>query len=132
MINQVTLVGRLTKDPELRAIGNGKHVLSVIVAVTRPFKNQNGEKDADFVRCTMWNRNAENTSEYCAKGSLVGITGRLQTRNFDREDGNRHFMTEVVAESVRFLEPKRLAFTPVKNSVELPAKEEHLHVETIR
>ena len=132
MINQVTLVGRLTKDPELRSIGNGKHVLSVVVAVTRPFKNQNGEKDADFVRCTIWNRNAETTSEYCSKGSLVGVTGRIQTRNFEQEDGKRQYLTEVVAESVRFLESKRSAITSSDKALEIPTNEERLHVETIR
>lgn len=127
MINQVTLVGRLTRDPDLREIANGKHVLSVTVAVNRPFKNQLGEQEADFVRCTIWNRTAETTSQYCTKGSLVGVTGRIQTRSFEKE-GKRQYMTEVVAESVRFLEPKRSS----ESSSSFSAVAETLHVETIQ
>ncbi|KIL49792.1 single-stranded DNA-binding protein [Jeotgalibacillus soli] len=124
MINQVTLVGRLTRDPELKTIGNGKSVLSIVLAVNRPFKNQQGDNDADFVLCTIWNRIAENTSQYCHKGSLVGVTGRIQTRFFDKEDGNRQYVTEVLAESVRFLESKRPDFTPA-------SEREPLHMETL-
>jgi len=131
MINQVTLVGRLTKDPELREVANGKHVLSVIVAVNRPFKNQNGENETDFVRCIIWNRIAESTTKYCSKGSLVGVTGRIQTRNYERE-GKRQYLTEVIAESVRFLEPKRTSFTPQESPAEPSTKVESFHIETIK
>jgi len=131
MINQVTLVGRLTKDPELREVANGKHVLSVVVAVNRPFKNQSGENETDFVRCIIWNRIAETTTKYCSKGSLVGVTGRIQTRSYER-DGKRQYSTEVIAESVQFLEPKRPSFTPHESSTEAPTKMESFHVETIK
>ncbi|PPA69566.1 single-stranded DNA-binding protein [Jeotgalibacillus proteolyticus] len=128
MINQVTLVGRLTADPDLREIGNGKHVLSAYIAVNRPFKNQNGENEADFVRCTIWNRTAETTAKYCSKGSLVGVTGRIQTRTFERE-GKRQYVTEVIAEAVRFLEPRRSSFQP--EAEENPTSSDSIHLETI-
>jgi single-strand DNA-binding protein len=107
MINQVILVGRLTKSPELKITPGGTSVVNVTVAVNRQFKNQKGEIEADFVQCTLWEKTAENTAQYCQKGSLIGITGRIQTRSYENPEGKRVFVTEVVAESVRFLEPKR-------------------------
>lgn len=106
MINQVTLVGRLTKDPEARKTTEGKSVLSVTIAMNRPFKNQQGQVDADFVLCTIWDRAAENTEKYCRKGSVIGVTGRIQTRYFENDQGKRTYITEVVAENVRFLDSK--------------------------
>src|SRR3954447_26239973 len=103
MINQVTLVGRLTKDPELRLTPEGTSVTNVILAVNRQFRNQQGEIGADFVQCTLWKRIAENTVQYCRKGSLIGITGRIHTRNYDNQEGRRIFVTEVIAETVRFI-----------------------------
>lgn len=105
MINNVVLVGRLTKDPELKYTGNGIAVVTFTVAVNRPFKSQ-GEDDADFINCVAWRKTAENTSNYTRKGSLVGITGRIQTRNYTNNEGRKIFITEVVAENVQFLEPK--------------------------
>jgi single-strand DNA-binding protein len=105
MINRVILVGRLTKDPEMRFTQSGKGVTSFTLAVKRTFKNAQGEYEADFVNCIAWN-NAENVANYLKKGSLAGVDGRIQTRNFEGQDGKRVFMTEVVAESVQFLEPK--------------------------
>ena len=107
MINQVTLVGRLTRDPELRLTTEGTSVTSVTLAVNRSFRNQQGEVDADFVQCTLWKKVAENTVQYCRKGSLVGVTGRIHTRSYDNQEGKRIFVTEVIAENVRFLETKR-------------------------
>lgn len=111
MINQVTLVGRLTKDPELKLTTDGTPVTNVILAVNRHYRNQNGEVDSDFVSCTLWRKAAENTSIYCKKGSVIGITGRIQTRNYDNQEGKRIYVTEVVAESVRFLggKPREVA-----------------------
>ncbi|MGX6445593.1 single-stranded DNA-binding protein [Neobacillus sp. K501] len=106
MINQVTLVGRLTKDPELRVTQEGAHVAHVILAVSRHFRNHNGEIDTDFVQCALWHKSADNTVQYCRRGSVVGITGRLQTRNYENKEGKRVYVTEVVAESIRFLSPK--------------------------
>ena len=108
MINQVTLVGRLTKDPELKITVDGIPVTNVTLAVKRHYRNQNGVMDADFVQCTLWRKTAENTAEYCRKGSVVGITGRIQTRNYQNNEGRRVFVTEVVAESVQFLSKKQI------------------------
>lgn len=107
MINQVTLVGRLTKDPELRYTQEGRAVLNITLAVNRQFKNAEGEYDADFVLCTLWNKTAENTAKYCIKGSIVGVTGRIQTRHYENHDGNRVYVTEVVADTVKFMGGKR-------------------------
>lgn len=111
MINQVTLVGRLTRDPELRKTNDGLSVTSVTLAVSRQYRNQHGEIEADFVQCTLWKKAAENTAEYCRKGSVVGVTGRLQTRHYDNKEGKRVYVTEVVAESIRFLSAKP-SYTP--------------------
>ncbi|WP_462410288.1 single-stranded DNA-binding protein [Neobacillus sp. Marseille-QA0830] len=105
MINQVTLVGRLTKDPELKRTSEGTGFTQITLAVNRDFRNHNGEIDTDFVQCTLWRRAAENTARYCRKGSVVGITGRVQSRYYDRE-GKRIYVTEIVAETVRFLSSK--------------------------
>lgn len=126
MINQVTLVGRLTKDPDLRITQEGTSVTNVTVAVNRPFRNQHGEIGADFVQCTLWRRMAENTAQYCRKGSLVGVTGRIQTRYYDNQEGKRVYVTEVVAETVKFLESKRsteILHQQVENKLPIVVKE---------
>lgn len=105
MINRVVLVGRLTKDPELKYTQGGVAVTRFTLACNRPFKT-NGEQEADFINCVAWRKTAENTANFLKKGSLTGIEGRIQTSSFDGKDGNRVFMTEVVADSVQFLEPK--------------------------
>jgi single-strand DNA-binding protein len=119
MINQVTLVGRLTKDPDLKSTTEGTPVTQVTLAVNRNFRNHNGEIDADFIQCTLWRKAAENTAQFCRRGSVVGITGRLQTRHYDNREGKRIYVTEVVAESIRFLSSK-----PSANVVEQEKKEE--------
>ncbi len=106
MLNRVVLVGRLTKDPDLRYTPNGVAVANFTVAVNRPFSNQQGNREADFINCVIWRRQAENLANYMSKGSMIGVDGRIQTRNFEGQDGKRVFMTEVVAESVQFLESK--------------------------
>ncbi|WP_374720894.1 single-stranded DNA-binding protein [Peribacillus tepidiphilus] len=106
MINQVVLVGRLTKDPELRFTPEGRAVSNVILAVNRNYRNGEGEFDADFVQCTVWRKMAENLVQYCKKGSLIGITGRLQTRNYENQEGKKVYVTEVVAEGLKFVGPK--------------------------
>ena len=103
MINQVTLVGRLTKDPELRYTPDGHAVSNVTIALNRPFKNNEGEYIADFVQCSLWKKAAENTAQYCQKGAIIGVIGRIQTRHYDGQDGKRVYVTEVVAESVKFV-----------------------------
>lgn len=107
MINQVTLVGRLTKNPDLRITPDGLSVVSITLAVNRQYRNQQGEIDADFVQCKLWRKAAENTAKYCKKGSLVGVTGRIQTRSYSNQEGRRIYVTEVVAETIQFLGTKR-------------------------
>ncbi|PAD17387.1 single-stranded DNA-binding protein [Shouchella clausii] len=106
MLNRVILVGRLTKDPALKYTPNGVAVANFTLAVNRPFTNQQGERDADFINCVVWRKPAENVSTYLQKGSLAGVDGRVQTRSYENNEGKRVFVTEVVAESVQFLESR--------------------------
>ncbi|MFG6113630.1 single-stranded DNA-binding protein [Halobacillus sp. MO56] len=106
MLNRVVLVGRLTRDPDLRYTPNGVAVANFTIAVNRPFSNQQGDRDADFINCVVWRRAAENLANFMNKGSLVGVDGRLQSRSFENQEGKRVFVTEVVADSVQFLETK--------------------------
>src|SRR6478672_8734933 len=106
MMNRVVLVGRLTKDPDLRFTPNGVAVANFTLAVNRPFSNQQGEREADFINCVVWRKPAENVANYLKKGSLAGVDGRIQTRNFEGQDGKRVYITEIVADSVQFLEPR--------------------------
>ena len=103
MLNQVVIVGRITKTPELRVTENGKKTATVTLAVPRNYKNPSGEYDTDFIDCTLWTNVAENTTEYCQTGDMVGIKGHLQTRFIQNEDGNKNKKTEIVAEKVTFL-----------------------------
>ncbi|WP_077616866.1 single-stranded DNA-binding protein [Caenibacillus caldisaponilyticus] len=105
MINRVILIGRLTKDPDLRYTPNGNAVATFTLAVNRPFTNQEGEREADFIQVIAWRKLGENAANYLSKGRLAGVDGRLQTRNYEK-DGRRVYVTEVVAESVQFLDPK--------------------------
>lgn len=106
MINNVTLVGRLTKDPELRYTPNGAANCSFTLAVNRSFTNQAGEKEADFINCVAWKKSAENLANYQRKGNQIGVVGRVQTRNYEGQDGKRVYITEIVADNIQFLEPR--------------------------
>ncbi|MGN1337179.1 MAG: single-stranded DNA-binding protein [Candidatus Coprovivens sp.] len=106
MLNQVVLVGRLTKDPELSKLDNDKKVTVVTLAVQRSWKNESGIYEADFIRCYLWDAIAANTTEYCHKGDIVGIKGRIQTGNYDDKDGNKKYTVDVIAEKVTFLSSK--------------------------
>ena len=106
MINNVVLVGRLTRDPELRYTPSNVAVATFSLAVNRNFKNQAGDREADFISCIMWRQQAENFANWCKKGNLVGITGRIQTRSYDNQQGQRVYVTEVVAENFQTLEKK--------------------------
>lgn len=103
MINNVVLIGRLTRDPELRYTPTNIATTQFNLACNRNFKNQNGEYDADFINCVIWRQQAENFANLVKKGNLVGITGRIQTRNYEGTDGKRVYVTEVVAESFQLL-----------------------------
>lgn len=102
-MNKVILIGRLTRDPELRTIASGNATTSFTVAVNRNFTNQNGEREADFINCVAWRKQAENVAKYCTKGSQVAVEGRIQTRNYDAQDGTKRYVTEVIADNVTFL-----------------------------
>lgn len=106
MINRVVLVGRLTKDPELRYTPAGAAVATFTLAINRTYTNQQGDREADFINCVIWRRPAENVANFLKKGSLAGVEGRIQTRNYEGQDGKRVYVTEVQADSVQFLEPR--------------------------
>lgn len=106
MINRVVLVGRLTRDPDLRYTANGAAVGSFTIAVNRQFTNSQGEREADFINCVIWRKAAENFANFTHKGSLVGIDGRIQTRNYENQQGQRVYVTEVVVENFSLLESK--------------------------
>ncbi|MFB1081531.1 single-stranded DNA-binding protein [Jeotgalibacillus sp. JSM ZJ347] len=106
MMNRVVLVGRLTKDPDLRYTPSGVAVATFTLAVNRAFTNQQGDREADFINCVVWRRPAENVANFLKKGSLAGVDGRIQTRSYENQEGKRVYVTEVNAESVQFLEPK--------------------------
>ena len=109
MINNVVVVGRLTRAVDLRYTSNGTAFASFTLATDRDFKNQNGEKETDFINCVMWRKPAENLANYTKKGSLIGIEGRIQTRNYDNGQGQRVYVTEVLAERFHFLESAKTA-----------------------
>ncbi|WP_338217469.1 single-stranded DNA-binding protein [Companilactobacillus muriivasis] len=106
MINRVVLVGRLTRDPELRYTSSGAAVASFTVAVNRQFTNSQGERDADFIGCTIWRKAAENFVNFTKKGSLVGIDGRIQTSSYDNQQGQRVYRTDVIVENFSLLESR--------------------------
>lgn len=106
MINNVVLVGRLTKDPDLRYTANGTGVATFTLAVNRNFTNQDGNREADFINCVIWRKSAETLANYAHKGTLLGVTGRIQTRSYENQQGQRIYVTEVVAENFQLLESK--------------------------
>jgi len=106
LINNVVLVGRLTKDADLRYTPNGRAVATFTLAVNRPFKNPQGQYDADFINVVIWGQSAEALSKYTGKGSQIGVTGRIQTRNYENQQGQRVYVTEVVADNFQFLESR--------------------------
>ena len=105
-MNKVFLIGRLTRDPELRYTGNNTAVASFSIAVNRNFTNQSGEREADFINIVVWRKQAENVKNYLTQGSQVAIDGRIQTRSYDDNNGQKRYVTEVVADNVEFLGSK--------------------------
>lgn len=105
-MNKVILIGRLTKDPELKTTTSGVSVTSFTLAVNRPFTSASGEREADFINCVVWRKQAENVARYVNKGSQVAVEGRLQVRTYDDESGKRNWITEVVCDNVQFLDSK--------------------------
>ncbi|HEM3650008.1 TPA: single-stranded DNA-binding protein [Streptococcus suis] len=106
MINNVVLVGRMTRDAELRYTPSNQAVATFTLAVNRNFKNQDGEREADFINVVIWRQQAENLANWVKKGALIGVTGRIQTRSYDNQQGQRVYVTEVVAESFQLLESR--------------------------
>lgn len=104
MLNRVILIGRLTRDPELRYTPSGVAVTQFTLAIDRPFTNQQGEREADFIQIVTWRKLAETCANYLAKGRLTAVEGRIQTRNYENNEGRRVYVTEIVADNVRFLE----------------------------
>jgi len=107
MVNQIVLVGRLVKTPELKVSDSGKPLTTITLAVPRNYKNVNGEYDTDFLECTLWTSVAENTTEYCKTGDMLGVKGRVQTRLIETENGIKKKKTEIIAEKVTFLSSAR-------------------------
>ncbi len=107
MLNQTILVGRLVRDPELRETETGRKVTNITLAVPRSYKNINGEYDTDFISCILWRGVAESTVEYCKQGDLIGVKGRIQSRNIEVDEETKRQVTEVVADKVTFLSSKR-------------------------
>lgn len=105
MINRVVLVGRMTRDPELRRT-QGDAVTSFTLAVNRNYTSRDGQQQADFINCVVWRKPAENVERYCSKGSLVGVEGRIQTRSYDNSQGQKVYVVEVICDSVQFLETR--------------------------
>lgn len=106
MINNVVLVGRLTKDPDIRNTQQGTAVASFTLAVNRNFKDQNGNREADFINCVAWRKTAELLGDHVKKGQQIGVVGRIQTRSYDNQQGQKIFVTEVVVSEIQFLESK--------------------------
>ncbi len=130
MLNKVVLIGSLTKNPDLRHTQSGIAVARFTLAVDRGFKNQDSEKQTDFIPITVWRGTAENCAKYLAKGRLVAVAGRIQTGSYEK-DGQRHYTTDVVADEVKFLEWANKGqaqqdgqdipgFTPYEDGIELP------------
>lgn len=116
MINNVVLTGRLTKDLDLKFTSNGKAVASFQLAVNRSFKNAQGETEADYISCQIWGKTAENLANFTRKGSLIGVQGRIQTRNYENQQGERVYVTEVVVENFTFLESRNQSAAPTGQS----------------
>lgn len=106
MINRAVLTGRLTRDPELKYTQSGNAVCSFTLAVDRQFRNQNGDREADFINCVIWRKSAENFSNFTHKGSMVGIDGRIQVRNYENQQGQRVYVTEVIVDNFALLESR--------------------------
>lgn len=132
MINRVVLVGRLTRDPELRNTNSGNAVCTFTLAVDNRMKNPDGSKSASFITCVVFSQQAENVSQFVRKGSLVGVEGRLNQRSYDRKDGTKASVIEVICDSVQFLEPKaERGETPAATFNDVPAVEDDNHLDSI-
>ena len=114
-MNKVFLIGRLTRDPELRYTGNNTPVATFSLAVNRNFSNQAGERETDFINIVVWRKQAENVKNYLTQGSQVAIDGRIQTRSYDDNNGQKRYVTEVIADNIEFLENRKI--TPKEETI---------------
>ena len=105
-MNKAILIGRLTKDPELRTTSTGRNVCQFSIAVNRTYTNASGEREADFINCVVWDKQAENLTKYQKKGNQIAVEGRIQTRNYDDKDGKKVYVTEILASNISFLDAK--------------------------
>ncbi len=138
-MNKVILVGRLTRDPEVRTMPSGNQVASFTLAINRNYKNKEGNVDADFINVSVFGKQAENVGKYVNKGSMIGCEGRIQTRSYDAQDGSKRYVTEVIADNVEFMSSKRDSAAPAVNAyvdttssvfVDEPSREDGIDVST--
>lgn len=122
MINRAVVCGRLVRDPELRRTQNGTPVTSFTLAVNRTFKNADGQQEADFLNCVAWNKTAEIVEQYCSKGNLVGVEGRLQSRSYQDNQGNNRTVVEIVADQVQFMQSKDSGNHPAETMAQASEK----------
>ena len=127
-MNKAILIGRLTRDPELRTTPTGRNVCQFSIAVNRTYTNANGEREADFINCVVWDKQAENLAKYQKKGNQIAVDGRIQTRNYDDKDGKKVYVTEVIAEEAYFADSnKTREENPFENSgTKAPATDDDL------
>lgn len=118
MLNQFIVVGRLVKEPEIKETESGRKLTNITLAVPRSYKNENGEYDTDFIDCTLWNGIAETTTEYCKKGDLIGVKGKIQTNTYETNEGEKKQKMEVVAEKVTFLSSRSQDQKKENNEIE--------------
>ena len=125
-MNKAILIGRLTKDPELRSTSTGRNVCQFSVAVNRTYTNTNGEREADFINCVVWDKQAENLAKYQKKGNQIAVEGRIQTRNYDDKDGKKVYVTEILASNISFLDAKNanVGGNTISNLPEPPMNDE--------
>ena len=123
-MNRAILIGRLTKDPELRSTPTGRNVCQFSIAVNRNYTTASGEREADFINCVVWDKQAENLSKYQKKGNQIAVEGRIQTRNYDAQDGSKRYVTEVVVENVEFVGGKNenSSSAPSNDYVDAPSE----------
>ena len=131
-MNKAILIGRLTRDPELRTTPTGRNVCQFSVAVNRTYTNANGEREADFINCVVWDKQAENLVKYQKKGNQIAVEGRIQTRNYD-DNGKKVYVTEILASNISFLDAKGTSNggSGFNNLPEPPIQEESVNVETV-
>ncbi|HBF68790.1 MAG TPA: single-stranded DNA-binding protein [Firmicutes bacterium] len=131
MMNRIVLVGRLTRDPELRRTNSDSSVASFTLAVDDRMKDANGQKTTTFIGVTVWNQQADNVAKFCRKGSLVGVDGRIRQRTYERRDGTKASVIEVIADSITFLEPKSKEIPNEEVPLDEPVHDENKNLDTI-